>query len=293
MRRARSAARWRDDAAAPPASSTDAPPSASPWTSTTSGGIRSSRRRSRAPAASALLAFHVCDWLVPTRDLLNDRGMMGDGVIEIPRIRGWIEAAGFAGYSEVEIFSSRELVEAAGRRGARDLHRAAPQRRLMPSAAATGERRAGPTPSPARSAVRRARRTLKAVRISKACAIAMPSHTSAGRCRSISGAEDERRERLADVEPRIDDAVDAPGRVLGRGALDDQVARRPGDARGDAHQREQHRHRHRRERRVADRQRERRGDRRSRWRRSSRSATDRRRESRRPPCRPRSRPCRT
>ena len=53
-----------------------------------------------------LLAFHVCDWLVPTRDLLNDRGMMGDGVIEIPRIRRWVEAAGFAGYSEVEIFSS-------------------------------------------------------------------------------------------------------------------------------------------------------------------------------------------
>ena len=53
-----------------------------------------------------LLAFHVCDWLVPTRDLLNDRGMMGDGVIEIPRIRGWMEAAGFGGYSEVEIFST-------------------------------------------------------------------------------------------------------------------------------------------------------------------------------------------
>ena len=53
-----------------------------------------------------LHAFHVCDWLVPTRDLLNDRGMMGDGVIEIPRIRAWVEAAGFAGYSEVEIFSS-------------------------------------------------------------------------------------------------------------------------------------------------------------------------------------------
>ena len=52
-----------------------------------------------------LLAFHVCDWLTPTRDLLEDRGMMGDGVIELPRIRGWMEAAGFAGYSEVEIFS--------------------------------------------------------------------------------------------------------------------------------------------------------------------------------------------
>ena len=55
-----------------------------------------------------LHAFHVCDWLVPTRDLLDDRGMMGDGVIDIARIRGWVEAAGFDGYSEVEIFSSED-----------------------------------------------------------------------------------------------------------------------------------------------------------------------------------------
>ena len=53
-----------------------------------------------------LLAFHVCDWLAKTRDLLEDRGMLGDGVIEIAKIRAWVEAAGFAGYSEVEIFSS-------------------------------------------------------------------------------------------------------------------------------------------------------------------------------------------
>ena len=54
-----------------------------------------------------LLAFHVCDWLIPTNDLLNDRGMMGDGVIEISKIRGWVEDAGYAGFSEVEIFSDR------------------------------------------------------------------------------------------------------------------------------------------------------------------------------------------
>ncbi len=54
-----------------------------------------------------LLAYHVCDWLVPTRDLLNDRGMMGDGVIEQKKIRGWIEAAGYTGFAEVEIFSDR------------------------------------------------------------------------------------------------------------------------------------------------------------------------------------------
>ena len=55
-----------------------------------------------------ILAYHICDWLVPTRDLLNDRGMMGDGVIELPRIRGWVEAAGYAGFQEVEIFSERD-----------------------------------------------------------------------------------------------------------------------------------------------------------------------------------------
>ena len=53
-----------------------------------------------------LLAFHVCDWLVPTRDILNDRGMMGDGVIDIRSVRSAVEAQGFAGYSEIEIFSN-------------------------------------------------------------------------------------------------------------------------------------------------------------------------------------------
>ncbi|TCU78783.1 sugar phosphate isomerase/epimerase [Bradyrhizobium sp. R2.2-H] len=53
-----------------------------------------------------LLAFHVCDWLVPTKDILNDRGMMGDGVIDIRSVRQAVEAQGFAGYSEIEIFSN-------------------------------------------------------------------------------------------------------------------------------------------------------------------------------------------
>jgi sugar phosphate isomerase/epimerase len=52
-----------------------------------------------------LLAYHVCDWLVPTRDLLNDRGMMGDGIIELRKIRGWMEDTGYLGAAEVEIFS--------------------------------------------------------------------------------------------------------------------------------------------------------------------------------------------
>ncbi|HTM62541.1 MAG TPA: sugar phosphate isomerase/epimerase family protein [Burkholderiales bacterium] len=52
-----------------------------------------------------LLAYHICDWRVPTRDLLNDRAMMGDGVIDLPKIRAWVEGAGYTGFHEVEIFS--------------------------------------------------------------------------------------------------------------------------------------------------------------------------------------------
>jgi len=53
-----------------------------------------------------LLAFHVCDWKSPTTDLLNDRGLMGEGCIHVRKIRSWVEAAGFNGFIEVEIFST-------------------------------------------------------------------------------------------------------------------------------------------------------------------------------------------
>ena len=59
----------------------------------------------RAGGNGQLLAYHVCDWLVPTGDMLTDRGMMGDGIIELQKIRGWVEAAGYDGCCEVEIFS--------------------------------------------------------------------------------------------------------------------------------------------------------------------------------------------
>lgn len=52
-----------------------------------------------------LLAFHICDWLNPTQDMLEDRGMMGDGVIDIRRFRQAVEAQGYTGFHEVEIFS--------------------------------------------------------------------------------------------------------------------------------------------------------------------------------------------
>ena len=53
-----------------------------------------------------LLAFHVCDWKVPTTDLLFDRGLMGEGCIPLKQIRGWVERTGFNGFNEVEIFSN-------------------------------------------------------------------------------------------------------------------------------------------------------------------------------------------
>ena len=56
-------------------------------------------------AGKRIRAFHICDWRVPTRDFLTDRTIMGEGCIDIPRIRGWVEATGFNGYHEVEIFS--------------------------------------------------------------------------------------------------------------------------------------------------------------------------------------------
>jgi sugar phosphate isomerase/epimerase len=53
-----------------------------------------------------LFAFHVCDWKSPTIDMLNDRGLMGEGCIPVRKIRSWVEESGFTGFIEVEIFST-------------------------------------------------------------------------------------------------------------------------------------------------------------------------------------------
>lgn len=58
-----------------------------------------------------LFAFHICDWLSPTVDMLNDRGLMGDGCIDIKQIREWVEGSGFDGFNEVEIFSNKHWAE--------------------------------------------------------------------------------------------------------------------------------------------------------------------------------------
>jgi sugar phosphate isomerase/epimerase len=62
----------------------------------------------RACREGRVLGYHVSDWLRDTRDLVTDRGMMGDGVIDLRRIRGLLEDAGYAGPVEVEIFSATD-----------------------------------------------------------------------------------------------------------------------------------------------------------------------------------------
>jgi sugar phosphate isomerase/epimerase len=61
--------------------------------------------REVARARGRIAGFHVSDWLVPTPDLLMGRGMMGDGCIDIRRIRAFVEGAGYLGPIEVEIFN--------------------------------------------------------------------------------------------------------------------------------------------------------------------------------------------
>lgn len=63
-----------------------------------------------------IFGFHVCDWLVPTNDVLNDRGMMGDGVIDVPLIRGLVEIWGLFGASRSRDLLGGELVEKANER---------------------------------------------------------------------------------------------------------------------------------------------------------------------------------
>ncbi|HOI23477.1 MAG: sugar phosphate isomerase/epimerase [Spirochaetia bacterium] len=59
----------------------------------------------RCGSLGKLFAFHVCDWKTPPEDFLNDRGLMGEGCVDIPLIRTWVEKTGFRGFVEVEIFS--------------------------------------------------------------------------------------------------------------------------------------------------------------------------------------------
>ncbi len=68
------------------------------WDATLRDGLAAARGR--------ILGYHLCDWLENTADMLLDRGMMGDGVADLKAIRAGVEAAGYKGACEVEIFSA-------------------------------------------------------------------------------------------------------------------------------------------------------------------------------------------
>jgi sugar phosphate isomerase/epimerase len=61
----------------------------------------------KAGKAGRIFAYHVCDWLHQTTDMLLDRGMMGDGVIDLLALRSTVERAGYGGLVETEIFSAQ------------------------------------------------------------------------------------------------------------------------------------------------------------------------------------------
>jgi sugar phosphate isomerase/epimerase len=59
-----------------------------------------------AGAQGRISSYQVCDWLVPmATDPLLSRGMMGDGVIDFGAVTALVDAAGYRGDIEVEIFN--------------------------------------------------------------------------------------------------------------------------------------------------------------------------------------------
>lgn len=65
------------------------------------------REMVRSGTAGRILAFHMCDWKTDMSDMLNDRGLMGEGILDVARLRRMVETNGFRGFLEVEIFSNR------------------------------------------------------------------------------------------------------------------------------------------------------------------------------------------
>jgi sugar phosphate isomerase/epimerase len=58
-----------------------------------------------ARAAGRIVGYHVNDWLATTSHTLLERGMMGDGIIDLHGFSAMIEAAGYTGPIEVEILN--------------------------------------------------------------------------------------------------------------------------------------------------------------------------------------------
>ncbi|MFC7331128.1 sugar phosphate isomerase/epimerase family protein [Marinactinospora rubrisoli] len=61
----------------------------------------------RAGAAHRIVSFQTCDWTLPLpADVLEGRGMPGDGHVDLRALRTAVDAAGYTGDIEVEIFNA-------------------------------------------------------------------------------------------------------------------------------------------------------------------------------------------
>ena len=154
------------------------------WTSTTCGGTRSCRRRSSAPASERLLAFHVCDWLTPTTDLLErprHDGRRRDRHPAHPRLgRG-------AGLRRLQ--RGRDLLQRATGGSATAARCWTP---ASSGTAAASDARSGRRCR--RSTVRRTRRTLNALTISTPCSSASAEPDAAAGAVVHQRAEDQRHD---------------------------------------------------------------------------------------------------
>ena len=54
-----------------------------------------------------LFGYHINDWRVDTQKIQGERGLMGDGCIDLPAFQVMIDTAGFTGFHEVEVFSDK------------------------------------------------------------------------------------------------------------------------------------------------------------------------------------------
>jgi sugar phosphate isomerase/epimerase len=87
----------------------------------------------RRAGSERLLTVHYCDWLVPTRTF-RDRGMVGDGIIDLGRVKAWLDGIDYTGPFELEIFSELDWWERAPEETVRiGIERSAPHVMKIPA----------------------------------------------------------------------------------------------------------------------------------------------------------------
>jgi len=58
-----------------------------------------------AAAGGRILGLQLADWIAPPPDPLNGRGMLGDGTIDLRHFKALVDATGYVGPIEIEVFN--------------------------------------------------------------------------------------------------------------------------------------------------------------------------------------------